>query len=316
MILKQKDPINHAVESLESLLAVHNLSKDKHSKIKKELSAIQRGAKGERECAFLLDHQVADHPSRVLIHDLRIECDGEIAQFDHLLLNRRFEFWILESKYYSTGIKINELGEFEYWAGNRYIGIPSPIEQVNRQSRILKKFLRKQKIQIQRLGLKLHPKIYTAVLVAPATRVIRPNREQFNTDQVMKADAFFTTYQKRAEKASPEEVVSGLAKLVKKDTIIQFGQKLVKLHSPAVPDYAAKFLGDLRYAPPPSSQSKMVQETSPGYGEITPDASSSPSCPTCGENMVLRTAKRGDKIGQKFYGCSRYPTCRGTQPIS
>lgn len=43
--------------------------------------------------------------------------------------------------------------------------------------------------------------------------------------------------------------------------------------------------------------------------------SSTPGCPTCGSPMVRREAKRGAKVGQAFYGCSRYPTCRGTLPI-
>ena len=35
------------------------------------------------------------------------------------------------------------------------------------------------------------------------------------------------------------------------------------------------------------------------------------SCPKCGSEMVLRTAKHGARSGQRFWGCSRFPTCRG-----
>ena len=38
-----------------------------------------------------------------------------------------------------------------------------------------------------------------------------------------------------------------------------------------------------------------------------------PSCPTCGSPMVQRTAKRGENAGSLFWGCSRYPACRGTR---
>ena len=38
-------------------------------------------------------------------------------------------------------------------------------------------------------------------------------------------------------------------------------------------------------------------------------------CPACGSPMVRREVKRGRKVGQAFYGCSRYPVCRGTLPI-
>lgn len=37
-----------------------------------------------------------------------------------------------------------------------------------------------------------------------------------------------------------------------------------------------------------------------------------PVCPKCGVPMVLRTAKRGENAGEKFYGCPNYPKCRET----
>lgn len=39
------------------------------------------------------------------------------------------------------------------------------------------------------------------------------------------------------------------------------------------------------------------------------------SCPRCGALMVLRTAKRGEHAGRQFYGCSRYPKCKGIVSI-
>jgi restriction system protein len=39
------------------------------------------------------------------------------------------------------------------------------------------------------------------------------------------------------------------------------------------------------------------------------------TCPVCGSGMVRRIAKRGRNTGQPFWGCSRYPGCKGTQPM-
>ena len=47
-------------------------------------------------------------------------------------------------------------------------------------------------------------------------------------------------------------------------------------------------------------QSKSV------YGKI---------CPRCGSRLVIRTARRGKNIGNKFWGCSSYPKCRYTDDI-
>jgi hypothetical protein len=39
----------------------------------------------------------------------------------------------------------------------------------------------------------------------------------------------------------------------------------------------------------------------------------SPECPVCGSRMVKRTAKKGGRTGETFWGCSKYPGCRGTR---
>jgi restriction system protein len=44
-------------------------------------------------------------------------------------------------------------------------------------------------------------------------------------------------------------------------------------------------------------------------------AATAPSCPICTKAMVRRTAKRGANAGSEFWGCSGYPSCKGTRPI-
>jgi restriction system protein len=39
-----------------------------------------------------------------------------------------------------------------------------------------------------------------------------------------------------------------------------------------------------------------------------------PACPRCGSAMVERSARSGAKTGRGFWGCSAFPTCRGTRP--
>ncbi len=36
-----------------------------------------------------------------------------------------------------------------------------------------------------------------------------------------------------------------------------------------------------------------------------------PCCPRCGAPMVQRQAARGANAGKTFWGCSRFPNCRG-----
>ena len=39
-------------------------------------------------------------------------------------------------------------------------------------------------------------------------------------------------------------------------------------------------------------------------------------CPRCGSALVLRTAKKGSRAGQRFWGCSAFPKCRAMQNIT
>jgi len=38
-------------------------------------------------------------------------------------------------------------------------------------------------------------------------------------------------------------------------------------------------------------------------------------CPRCGQDLVLRQAKRGPNAGGQFWGCSGYPQCRHTEQV-
>jgi restriction system protein len=45
------------------------------------------------------------------------------------------------------------------------------------------------------------------------------------------------------------------------------------------------------------------------------DQPSAPACPICGGIMAVRTAKKGPRAGSQFWGCTKYPTCKGTKPF-
>lgn len=61
---------------------------------------------------------------------------------------------------------------------------------------------------------------------------------------------------------------------------------------------------------PTETMLRMISETSANAASV-PRKAAAPSCPKCASEMVQRTAKRGDLAGTVFWGCSRYPACRG-----
>lgn len=57
--------------------------------------------------------------------------------------------------------------------------------------------------------------------------------------------------------------------------------------------------------PTPEMKAKAQQMLSP---------CEAPECPRCSQSMVHRLAKRGKNKGGEFWGCPRFPRCRGTRP--
>ncbi|MEO8299741.1 MAG: restriction endonuclease [Burkholderiales bacterium] len=43
----------------------------------------------------------------------------------------------------------------------------------------------------------------------------------------------------------------------------------------------------------------------------TPAPAETPACPTCGSAMAVRMAKKGQHAGRAFWGCVKFPGCRG-----
>ena len=40
-----------------------------------------------------------------------------------------------------------------------------------------------------------------------------------------------------------------------------------------------------------------------------------PLCPACNSPMTMRTAKKGENPGSRFWGCSRFPACSATRQL-
>lgn len=60
-----------------------------------------------------------------------------------------------------------------------------------------------------------------------------------------------------------------------------------------------------------SKPTPTVQPITQPAVENTP--AGSPLCPKCNSPMSLRTAQKGPHAGQSFWGCPRFPACRGTR---
>ena len=100
------------------------------------------GHRAEAQMAFYLKRFFAQSPEVDVLHDLRIELDGEVAQMDHLILHP-WGLLIVESKSVVDSVQIEDDGQWLRWYNRRPQGMRSPIVQAKMQARLLQDVLNK-----------------------------------------------------------------------------------------------------------------------------------------------------------------------------
>ncbi|HMT92093.1 nuclease-related domain-containing protein [uncultured Thiothrix sp.] len=246
MLIKTADDKNTDLVLLEKLLAYPNLTDIQKKNIEQELRFLKAGLKTEADVQYLIDFDFKDSKNYAAIHDLRLEVNGRVAQIDHLLINRTLDIFVLETKSFHAGLKINDKGEFLRWNDYKktFEGMASPIEQNQRHLKVLQEVLEHLDLP-KRLGFRLTPKLIPVVLVSPNARIDRPAK--FDTSSVIKADSIkryiMEFYDDSATSAlkNPLSTLSAVSRIVASDTVDDLAKKLVALHKPIRIDYNAKF---------------------------------------------------------------------------
>ena len=239
MILKNADDKQASIAELETLLLTAQAQIKPN--IEKELKIFKAGISGENASSFYINDYFGKSTNCYIIHDLRIEHQGRVAQIDHLLLNRLLQVYVIETKKVHAGIKITDNGEFLRWDNynKSYIGMESPIAQNERHIDILKSVFN-DKIDVpSKLGIQLTPTFHSRILVSPAARIDRPKK--FDTSTVIKADAFCKSYDNDLDYSGFFNAVSTLAKIISGEEVFHMGKQLLRMHKPHKTNYAAKF---------------------------------------------------------------------------
>lgn len=72
----------------------------------------------------------------------------------------------------------------------------------------------------------------------------------------------------------------------------------------------------IRTASRPPKNATVSNPSSIKHDSVPTSNKKYPVCTKCGSPMVVRVAKKGRRAGQEFWGCSAYPKCRSTLPIT
>lgn len=306
MLIKAADDKTKRLRLLEDLQSSPRLDARQKDWLARELRNTRQGIQGEKSAAHYLDNYLGASKNFLVIHDLRISVEGEVAQIDHLLIGRAF-FILLETKTFGGDIAVNERGEFSVqYPGERVFDIPSPLEQSRRHENVLQKLLDRLEIKPRTGG---RHRMEHVVLVDPARAIKRPADKKLDTSFLVKADQFPDWHRKWADKnPGVLELFSTLADVRGQETLKEWAEKIVRQHRPPslldLPEFmrprAENVKGDAAPAPP-----MPVQECPPPAAERRKLA-----CATCGTKISFAEGKFCWNQEQRFGG---YQYCREHQ---
>lgn len=230
MLLKSADDKSKRVRLLEDLQKASTLNALQKKWLREELSRLRKGIQGERDSAYYIDSYFKDRTNHVILHDLRFVVDGDVAQIDHLIINRAGGMYLIETKNYAGNLSINDHGEFTAEYDDDRFGIPSPIEQSKRHERILSKVLDRLEITGR---MQTSPEVMHVVMLHPKAIIHRPPPKTFDTSAVIKADQFPEWHKKFVDDLGAGTVFKSLLNLRSQETISEWGERLMRQHRSA-----------------------------------------------------------------------------------
>ena len=240
MLLKSADDKDNQLKILKNLLSHEKILPGKKQLIDKELRNLETGIATEKQAAYELDFYFGPSPKAIILHDLRLEINGRVAQIDHLIFTRLFEVYVLETKTFSTGLTIYSAGEFSTLYDGKEIGIPSPIEQNSRHVAVLRDAFKSIGLP-RRLGVPIMPSFVPVVLVSPKAVITRTESKVVDITSVIKLDQFMSWYRNKLDNPLRPKDFIDILKASSFDTIKGLAEKLVALHTPCRIDYIRRF---------------------------------------------------------------------------
>jgi hypothetical protein len=300
LLIKSADDKQPDIEALEALLARPSIHATTKSKVEREIKTLRAGVKGERDAAYEIDFDFAKATNRVVIHDLRLEVDGRVAQIDHLIIDRFLTVWVCESKHFAEGVGVDEHGEWVAFYAARPQGIPSPIEQNRKHVAVLKDVFDQKLVEPKkRLGVTIKPDIKSVILVSNNARITRPKTKAGaaavdGLDSVMKVEKLRSAIAKDTE-ARPLSII---ARTVSSNTIERLGRDLVALHRPIAFDWAARFGLVDQLAAPAVEATREPARRLPG------------ACESCGTAISYGVARYSAEHSHLFRGRILCMTCQ------
>lgn len=298
VILKTESSSQKQLTEMEQLLPRIAVPKTKAA-LERDIAAVKAGIAGENTILYELQN---GHIPMFILHDLYLEYDGLTAQIDFLIVTRKRNF-VIECKNLYGNITVDNTGEFIRCIGNKREGIYSPITQGKRHLELIKQVRKSEKknLLLKTMFEKHFYENYRSVVVLANSKTILNTRRAPAEikKQVIRADQLTNYIRKvNAEPGAVEFSEKGMEELA---------NFFLSCRRECKTDYLEKYREAVRLA----GKTRHTVESKQFVTDDIEPAPAVPLCPKCGAPMVKRRAIRGKNAGSEFWGCSRFPHCRG-----
>lgn len=268
--------------------------------IEQEINKVESGIYGEKQIHFELKNS---HIPMFVLHDLFLEDDGLTAQIDYIVLTRK-NVYIIECKNLYGNIEINGSGSFirtyQYKGKTFKEGIYSPITQNERHIELIKSIRGKTKHFLTKvLFEKYFEENYHSIVVLANPKTVLSDKyaKKEIKEKVIRGDQL-VAYIKQKDAAKKEDMFANEKEME------EMANYFLDQNKANPVDYAEKFR---KISDEQSAETNYTDQSK--INDI-------PMCPKCGAPMKLRTASTGENKGRQFYGCSRFPKCKGIRQVN
>ena len=236
MIIKEADARERDLEVLNLIAERKDLPSATKGRVEEQIKAIRIGVAGEKASAYHIDFTCKDSRKLAVIHDLRLDVGGRIAQIDHLVLHWTLWGFVCESKNYNAGLAVDQQGDFTAFYGKIPRAIPSPAEQNRKHIAVLSDLLRTEDFPLPtRLGFKMQPALKSLIMVSPSSRITMQGK--YDSFSIIKADAFDRTLKDTFDNLP----LTQIAKTISSENLRDLAEAIAAKHVPIEFDWYARF---------------------------------------------------------------------------
>ena len=205
--------------------------------IKRQANLLRLAALGESEAEIILRQIWGEDREWLVLHQLRIPTAGGVVEFDHLLVSRLMDIWVLHDVSAPEGLEIDAAGGFSLRRGALNVPMPSPILAMERQVEALKALYADGRLLLpQHYGRGVTPRIHGLVLLASRTPLHGDWQDAPGGDSLVRVSAL----SERIMAYQAALTIGNLVRLVSMPVLSSTAQDLVALHQPETVDWAAE----------------------------------------------------------------------------